>query len=185
MTEALHRVVYDATVDDAVDVSLRLANRTQAFRKQIRQNVVVVGSAAGLAFVAWWLYTGGGRALVDFLLVVAAGVAFGIVVARLFRWFFEKEIRKQHRKIVAEQFGGKPTIPSELELRPEALWVRQAGMEMTLPWTLCTGILDNPGEIEMNFAQGLCVVRNKHFSSPPERQSFLDTARRLAGTPTV
>ena len=89
-------------------------------------------------------------------------------------------MRKQHRKVVAEQFGGKPTIPCEMELRSDAILVRQAGMEMTFPWTLCTGVADNAEDVEINFSAGICVVRNRHFSSTSERQSFLDTARRLA-----
>jgi hypothetical protein len=40
MAETLHRIVYHATIDDAVDVALRLAYQTQAFRKQIRNEQV-------------------------------------------------------------------------------------------------------------------------------------------------
>ena len=58
-------------------------------------------------------------------------------------------------------------------------------MEMTFPWGLCTGIQDNPDDIEMNFTPRIWVVRNKHFASLAERKNFLETARRLAGTPTV
>ena len=181
MTDALHRVTYDATVDDAVDVALRFANRTQTFRRQVRRNIIIVGTAAGLVLVAWWLYTADGTTPVEVALIVAAGIAFGVIFALIFRRLFEKEIRKQQRLAVVEQFGGKPSIHSEVELRPEAVWVRQAGMEMTFPWSICTGVQDHPDDIEMNFSQGICVVRNRHFASPAERQSFLDTARRLAG----
>jgi hypothetical protein len=34
--------------------------------------------------------------------------------------------------------------------------------------------------VEVNFAAGISVVRNRYFPSPAERQQFLDTARRLA-----
>ena len=54
-------------------------------------------------------------------------------------------------------------------------------MELIFPWTLCTGVTDNPGDVEINFSTGICVVPNRHFSSAAERQAFLDTARRLAG----
>ena len=47
------------------------------------------------------------------------------VFAAIFLGFLKKEIRKQQRKIIAEQFGGKAVIPSELELRPDAVWLRQ------------------------------------------------------------
>ncbi len=179
MPEPIHRITYDATIDDAVDVALRLAGRTRAFRSQIRRNVVIVGILGGLAAIVAWILTGRSPTALGAALATAIAVPFGIIFAFVFRHFLMQEMRKQHRKIVAEQFGGKPTIPSELELRSDALWVRQAGMEMTFPWTLCTGIQDNADDIELNVPPGLCVVRNRRFASAAARQDFLDTARRL------
>ncbi len=185
MPEPLHRLVYDATVDDAVDVSLRLAGRTKAFQGQIRRNVVIVGVLGGLAFAVAWMLLSTTPTAPALPIVLAAGAAFGVGFAYLFRRFLIAEIRKQHRKIVAEQFGNRPTIPSELELRSDSVWVRQAGMEMTFPWTLCTGIKDNPDDIQMDFSPGMCVVRSRHFASPAERQAFLATALKLAGASTT
>jgi hypothetical protein len=96
--------------------------------------------------------------------------------------FYIKEIRRQHGKMMLEQFGGKTTIPTELEVRPNAIWVRQAGMEMLFPWSVCTGVQDNPHDIQVDFAPGVAIVRDRHFSSPAERQAFLETVRRLAGS---
>jgi hypothetical protein len=180
MAETLHRIEYDATIDDAVDVAFRLAGRSEACRKQVRLNVIIAGVLGGSGFLGVWVYD---RSLpVGFELAVAAAgtVVFGVIFARLFRYLFYKEMHKQHRKMVVEQFGGKPAIRSEVELRSDAIWVRQAGMELIFPWTLCTGIQDNAGDVEMNFTPGICVVRNRNFSSMAERQDFLDTARRLA-----
>jgi hypothetical protein len=181
MPEALHRIVYDATIDDAVDVAFRLAGRTQAFRKQLRLYVMLAGILGGLGlFTAWMFYaTAPGR--FDVVVAAAGGVAFGFVFAIMFKRTLIKDMQKQQRKMVAEQFGGKPTIPSELELRSDAVWVRQAGMEMVFPWAVCTGVQDNTGDVEINFTPGICVVRNRHFPSTADRQDFLATARRLAG----
>lgn len=173
------RLAYDATVDDAVDVAWRLANRTHAFRKQIEQNVIFAGIAGGLVFFAAWMYFAGVTPF-NLMPAVLGGALSGIMFALLFRRELIKQIHKQQRSIIAEQFGGKPTIQSEIELRPDAVWVRQAGMEMTFPWTLCTGIQGNPHDIEMNFSPGICVVRNRHFASVADREAFLDTARRLS-----
>ena len=180
MHDALHRLTYDATVDDAVDAGLRLANRTKAFRKQMRYNVVIVGILMTLAAIVMAFYVAPPANYLDLLLVVLLAAVFGTLTAAVFRGFFVKEIRKQHRRIVLEQFGGKPTFHSELELRPDAVWVRQAGMEMLFPWTLCTGVRNNSDDIEVNFSPGICVVRNRHFASTPDREAFLETARRLA-----
>lgn len=128
--EPLHRLVYDATIDDAVDVGMRLANRSGAYQRQIRQNILI---ARG----------------------IGACVVIGVAIFNL-------------------------NEPGELELRPDAVWTRQAGMELVFPWTLCSGIKDNTDDIELSFSAGICVVRNRHLPSPAERARFLETARRLS-----
>jgi hypothetical protein len=181
MPEPLHRLVYDVTIDEVVDVGLRMATRTHAFRRQMRQSILIAGIIGGGVFTVACISYLTEKGSFELALAALAGLAFGVFFAFLFRFSFRKEILKQQRRVVAEHLGGKPSVPCELELRPDALWVRQAGMEMIFPWTLCTGIRDNAEDIEMNFAPGICVVRNRHVSSAGERQRFLETARRLAG----
>jgi hypothetical protein len=181
MADALHRISYDASIDDAVEASWRLANRTQAFQRQLRQHIIIASVAAGLLFLVVWIYIGGGRTPSQLAITIVLSVGCGLIFPRMFRGELVKQIRKQQRKVVAEHFGGKMVIQSELELRPENVWVRQGSMEMTFPWNICTGVRDNPDDIEINFSPGICVVRNRYFASPADRQNFLDTAKRLAG----
>jgi hypothetical protein len=176
--ETLRRITYDATIDEAVVVSLRLANRTQAFRSQIRQTIIIAGVISGLVFFAAVYYLTSSAAS-DVTVAAAGGAVFGAAFAYFFRRFFNTEIRRQHRKVIAEQFAGKAVIASELELRSDGVRARQAGVEMIFAWTQCIGIQDNPDDIELNFSPGICVVRNRYFSSPAARQDFRDTAQRL------
>lgn len=180
---ALHRIAYEATVDDAVEVATRLSRKSAALQKQIRAMRVGTGILGGVALTALlvFYYQRPPRTVAGIVMGVAAGVVFGIVFARLFQRSFDKDTRKRQRKIVAEQFHGKPTVACELELREDAVWVRQAGMEMTFPWRLCTGVLDNAEDVEIDFTAGMCVVPNRHFAAPAERQRFLDASQRLAG----
>ena len=69
-------------------------------------------------------------------------------------------------------------MPCELELRPAGIWVRQQGIEVTFPWSQSAGMTDNGNDIEIVFDPlSLVVLRNRYFSSPAERQRFLDEAR--------
>ena len=179
--EPLHRLLYDATVDDAVDVGMRLANKSNAYRRQVRQNVMIAGAVGGGAVIAVAIFYLNEPGPFELASVVVAALAFTVPFALVFRHFFMKEIAKQSRKVITEQVGGKPTLACELELRPDAVWIRQAGMEMVFPWTLCTGIQDNADDIELAFSAGMCVVRNRHLTSAAERARFLETARRLSG----
>ena len=181
MPEPLYRLVYDATIDDAVDVGMRLSNKSQAYRRQVRQLTILTGVIGTGAVLALGFFYASSPGPVDVAAGVLAALVFGVVFAFTFKRFFAKEILKQSRKVVTEQFNGKSTVTCELELRPESVWVRQLGMEMVFPWTLCTGIQDNADDIELTFSAGLCVIRNRHLPSTAERQRFLETARRLAG----
>lgn len=180
MTDALNRIVYDTSIDDAVDVAWRLSSRTQAFQKQLRTNVLMAGTVAGLALAATFVYRSGIEPL-PVLVAVVAGAIFAVLFGWIYRNILIKEIRKQQHRLVAEQFGGKPTVPCEVELRPDTLWTRQLGMEIVFPWNLCSSIRDNANDVEINFPAGICVVRNRHFTALADRQNFLDTAKRLAG----
>jgi hypothetical protein len=179
MTDTLHRIVYESTVDDALDVAWRFSSRTRAFQKQVRQNVVIAGAVVGLAAIAAFVFAGAvdTRSLA---MAIAGGTAFAVLFGWLYKAFLLKEARKNHRQVIAEQFGSKPTTTCEVELRPVAVWVRQGEIEMLFPWRISTGVLDNAHDIEMNFAPGICVIRNAHFASPADRQAFLETARRLS-----
>jgi len=131
-------------------------------------------------FTGIWLYSSA-RTPFGIAIAVLGGIAFGWVFAVVFRRMFAKEILKPQKEMVAEQFRGQPTISSELELRREAVWIRQAGIEMIFPWSLCTSIIENADDIEMNFLPGVSVIRNRYFATPAERTLFLETARTLAG----
>ena len=179
MPDVLYRLAYDTTIPEAVEVALRLANRTHAFHRQLKKTLICGGVGAGLVFFIAWLFFVGNSAL-NLVLAAVAATLFAIVFTAIFRRFLEKEIRSQQHKLIAEQFGNQKVINSELELRSDAVWVRQFGMEMLFPWTLCTRVQNNPNDIELNFAPGICVVRNRHFASPSERQAFLETAQRLS-----
>jgi hypothetical protein len=176
----LQRIVYDASVDDAVDCAWRLSNRSPAFRKQIRLNIIIASVVSALIVFGFFASFEANRTGPMLLVILAISAACALVCAVLFRRQFTKDIFKQQRKIVVDHYGGEAAIRSELELRHDAVWVRQAGMEMLFPWSACTSVVDNPNDIELNFTPGLCVIRNKDFASPSDRQAFLDTARRLS-----
>jgi len=184
MSDVLYRLTYDTTIPEAVDVARRLANRSDAFRRQLKNSLIYAAAGAWLVFFIAWLYIVGNSAL-NLVFAAVSATLFAIVFAAIFQRFLEKQIRSQQQKLITEQFGDQKVIESELELRSDAVWMRQSGIEMIFPWTHCTRIQNNPNDIEMNFTQGICVVRSRHFASPAERQAFFETAQRLSRSTTA
>jgi len=174
------RLTYNATVDDAVDVAWRMSNRSPAFRKQIRLNILAASIVGAIVVFVFFAFVESNRTPSTLTNILVISIASGLLSGWLFRRQFAKDILKQHRKIVVDQLGGKAALPTEMELRPDSVWVRQAGMEMMFPWNVCTSVVDNPGDIEINFTHGICVVRDRDFASAADRQAFLEIARRLS-----
>jgi hypothetical protein len=177
---ASHRLVYEATIDDALDVAIRLSRASEALQKQIRSMIVGTGVLGAAAFAGLWAYYSDSRTPLAISLAAAGSVVFGILFALMCHHFMTGDMAKRQRKLVIEQFRGKPAMPCEMELRPEGVWVRQAGIEITFPWTLCTAVHDHPDDVQIDFVGGIAVARNRHFASTDARRSFLDTARRLS-----
>jgi len=161
-----------------------LTTRTQTFRVYRLRAVWVAGgclSAAVLATVfvrsrqedvevpaAMW------GILVVFALALGAG--FGYLYGR----YVDGAMRRQYRRIVAEQFGGVADVRCDIELRREGVRVVQKGVEMTFPWNNVAGIDDTVDAIELRFSPGLVVARNRAFRDEAERTRFLERARALA-----
>ena len=92
MTKVLHRITYDASLDDAVDVAWRLANRSQAFQKQIRLHTIVGSLACGLIFFVIWGYLGGLRTQAQLALALAGSVGAGLLFLPIFRRELVKQV---------------------------------------------------------------------------------------------
>ena len=88
--------------------------------------MIFAGVGAGLVFFAAWIYIVGTSPL-NLVLAAVAAMLFAIVFAAIFRSFLEKEIRKQQRQLIAEQFGDKTIIQCELELRADGVWYGRPG----------------------------------------------------------
>lgn len=93
MADALHRIVDDATVDDAVDVAIRMSGKSRALQKQVRGMIVGTGILGGFAFTALWIAYTTTPALFDFAVALAGGIVFGIIFALVFRQFLRTTIR--------------------------------------------------------------------------------------------
>lgn len=185
--EDVHRIHFDATLDEIVDVNLRLTTRTQSFRAYRARAVWVAGgclSAAVLAMVfirARQADVAVSTAIWGVLVVVALtlGAGFGYLYGLYVDW----AMRRQYKRVVAEQLellGGTTDVRCDIELRREGVWVVQKGLEVTFPWSNAAGIEDTGDAIELRFSPGLVVARNRAFHNSLDRARFLERARELA-----
>ena len=98
----------------------------------------------------------------------------------LYGLYYDRAVRRQYRRVVAEQFGGASHFQCEIALLDNGVRVVQKGVEMMFPWSNAAGVEDTGDAIELRFTPGLVVARNRAFRDEAARVQFLERARALA-----
>jgi hypothetical protein len=182
--KGVHRIQFDATLDEVVDASMRLTTRTQAFRAYRARAVWIAGGCLSAALLAMVYFRSRQEdvevsAVIWGILVIfalALGTGFAYSYGRYINW----TMRRQYKRIVAERFGGEADVRCDIEVGREGVRVVQKGVEMMFPWSNVAGIEETEHGIELRFNPGLVVARNRAFRDDAERRRFLEQARALA-----
>jgi len=183
MSEAIPRIEFDATLDEMVDVGLRLWSRSKTSRAARSRALWFVGGATSLVFL---IVIRTDTASLEFpaavwILWVVLALALGVGFAYIHRAYMDWSARRRTKQFVAEHLGGATQVHCEIELQPKGVKVLQNGLEMVFPWSGAIGIEDNVDDVELQFTSGLVVARNRAFLDAAERVRFIERARTLAG----
>ena len=172
------RIEFDTTVDELVDVNMRLLEHTSAYgqqRKQAQWAWAVIAAGGAAVFLLR------GTAVPSYGALAIAGVGAllsGLAVGSLQGRYYERYVRQHYRRVVNELYGEAPLTHWEFEIRPDTLWCRSEHSEVAFPWSRLRRVEDVPGAIELWFDPGLAVVRDRAFSAPEERRAFFDTVTK-------
>jgi hypothetical protein len=180
--DALSRVEFDSTIEEDVDVQIRLACSMTSFAEQRRRQVVGTAFAAAAAGpVGLLLGLGYVPSAVVLLGVIALSVILGAALGNLAGHYFDRRVRRGVRRVVDELYSGAETLHQEIELRPAGLWCRSRGVEMVLPWSRFSRTHDAAEGIELWFSlPALARIPSRAFLSHQHRQEFLAHATMLA-----
>jgi len=77
-----------------------------------------------------------------------------------------------------EHLGDGP-VKVIIELRPQAMWTRQADTEMLFDWKNATAVEEAPAGVEVIFRNATVLARERGFAGPVERAAFANRAREL------
>jgi hypothetical protein len=180
-TSAGLRVEFDATIDEVVDVQIRLLKRTETRNRLKRQQVLFTGFAGAVGLPLALLSQIRPLSFPLIVAVITVGVAVGVLVAYLYGHYFEWHVRHYTRRLIAETSTGAGALVQEIELRTMGVWCRTGGMEITLPWAQITHVTDAVDAVELWFSlPALVRVPSRAFSSDESRRVFLREVRTLA-----
>jgi len=183
----VRRVEFDATVEEIVDVQIRLAYDTKTLARQRQRQMMWTGLGIALGTPITFFYRID-RSLEDPLpisllfVVVTIGVVLGIAGAYITGWFFDRRVRRYVRSTLDERLSGEPHIKVELEIRPEGAWCRSRGVEMTVPWSQLTRVANPEDGVELWFSTPALVrIPSRVFKKDDERTAIVQRVTALAG----
>ncbi len=171
------KVEFDATLDDFVDVNMRIRKRSHVLRSFNWKVTMVVALTLGfMEFMRgdgplWWNALAGCRGA-----VIAGGVFFALltVLQPIDKW----RIRRFYR----EQFATDGPIQVEVEISESGVSVRQHGAQITYEWKSIKSVDDRVDSIELWKPGGPVVVRNRAFDSAEMRYEFIGLCRSFTKT---
>lgn len=176
------RIEFDATLDDMADASIRFIRQSATLRRARANEIALVGLVSGAGLVVALLVRA--DRLTTSLISIAglAATALGLFSAMVYRLVYDSTVRRRIRRVASEQLAGARSVHCEIELRPEALWIRQGGTDIAFQWSEALAVHDTDDGIELRFKGGLVVARNRAFPTDAARQAFVREARDLART---
>jgi hypothetical protein len=174
----IRRIEFEATLDDFVDVNMRMVKPTGAYR-QARNSyrwvfAVVVAGTLAVVILRGDEVPSYFRIGVAALVAVAGGFISGIFGVR----FYDSYVSGHYRRMLSEMLGTANAFRCEFEVREDVLWSRTVHSEMSFPWSRLTRVQDLPDGIELWFSPGLAVIRDRAFETRQQREAFLDSVRQ-------
>ena len=165
-----------------MEVTVRFFRDTAAGRAYRRRSLTKQVVVCGLVMLAVAAAIGEPTTLKALLGLLLPVVAIMAVVALMFWQVEHAGLEDRVRRAVERHLAkGESGCTCEIELREEALWARDAGVELTLPWSEAVRVEDENGAVQLIFRSGIVVARGRAFQNMEEQASFVRRARDLAG----
>jgi hypothetical protein len=182
MTRPGRRLEFDATIEEAVDVTMRSMHASTANRVVLRRGASIAGTVAASAVIVIPLLAARHVSPKSAWLVVVLGIAAGAALFLSWPAMVRSSMKKRLRRVYSELTGGRDTFRCEIELRPDGFWTRQHDVETLTPWSKLVVVAEIEDGIELRFATTLVVARNRAFATPADRRAFLDEVRGRAAS---
>ncbi len=165
------RVQFEYTIDDMVDVQLRVLKRSRAARSWQWRDLGMTSLLTGAVLFAVIPKGFAGRAIMG-----GIGLLLG---ALLYPIMNERTVRRRLRKFCQEKAGSSKTLFCEVEVRDSGVHTRSNGTQIIYPWDKVTEIEETDESVDLyTEVGGLLVVRKRAFASPEEQQKFVELANR-------
>ena len=165
------QVQFEYTIDDMVDVQLRVLKRSRAARAWRWRDLVVTSLLTGAV-----LFAVIPEGLVVRAIMGGIGLSLG---ALLYPIMNERTVRRRLRKFCEEKVGSSKTFLCEVELNDSGVHTKSNGTQIIYPWEKVTEVEETAESVDLySEFGGLLVVRKRAFTSTEEQEKFVELANR-------
>ena len=165
------RVQFEFTIDDVVDVQLRVLRHSRAARSWRWRDQLLTSLLTGTM-----LFAIVPEEITVRIIVGAIGLVLGAV---LYPTLNERTVKRRLRKLCEENAGSDRVFLCQIELEESAIHTKQNGMEIIYPWVTVKEIRETNDSVDIYTQKGGCVVvRKRAFTRPGEQQQFIELANR-------
>ena len=163
------RVQFEFTLDDVVDVQLRILKRSPAARAWRWRDLVVTALLSGVLLFAIIPGETTSRLIVGLIGLMLGALFYPIVN--------ENTVKRRLRKLVQENAGPEKVFICEVELSESGVHTRQNGMEIIYRWENVKEVQETKDSVDIYGEKGgLVVVRKRAFNGSAEQQHFIELA---------
>jgi hypothetical protein len=169
------RVQFEYTIDDVVDLQMRMLKRSRVAKSWASRNLVITSLLTGVIVFAVIPEGLQGR-----LIMGAIGIVFG---ALAYLAFNQRSLARRLRKMAEEHIGADDSVVCEVELNNTGIHVRQGETQIIYSWASVNEIEPTSDSVDIYTDKGgLLVVRKRAFRDDSEQQQFIDIANQFATT---
>ncbi|MBA4388555.1 MAG: hypothetical protein C0404_11275 [Verrucomicrobia bacterium] len=155
---------YEATIEEAVQTSFRLAEIDGSIRKRVSIRIALI---AALSLTSCMLPS-------HILAGIVMGSVLAIVLVGLLLSSHKQDARKRLRRELVKQLGTDQPIISEFELNEEGIAFRQRGIEARFNWESVREITESPDSIELIMHPAAVLIVPKRILGKDEPAEWLD-----------
>jgi hypothetical protein len=167
------KVEFNYTIEDMVDVQLRLLKSSRAARAWRWRDLVMTSLLTG-AFLFAVIPEGiTGRIIMGSIGLLLGGVLYPILN--------EITVKRRLRNWCEEHVGSDKTFTCEVELTQSGIHTKSNGTQIIYAWENLKDIKETEDSVDIYFEKGgLLAVRNRAFASPDEHRRFIDLTKQYS-----
>ena len=165
------RVRFEYTIDDVIDVQMRMLKRSRAARAWRLRDLVITSLLTGVLLFA----------------IIPEGITGKLIMASIgslfaalsYAAFNERTVKRRMRKLYEEHAGSDKNLFCEVELNESGVHARSNGAQTFCAWEDVKEIQETQDSVDIYTNRGgLLVVRKRAFMSPEEQLQFIALANQ-------